>query len=172
MKTTALNQNEFDSYFSRYINKTSKELSLKEGFGEGKKNVIQFFNSLPEDKLLYAYDVGKWSVKEVLQHLIDTERIFMYRCFRIARNDKTVLTGFDQDIYIKPSGANQKPLKALINEYSIVRDGFISLLNSVTDDQLCYIGNSNGAPMSARAAAFTMLGHEIWHMDIIKERYL
>ncbi|GAA3512341.1 DinB family protein [Aquimarina addita] len=172
MKTSSLSQKEFDPYYKIYINKLAPELDLRKGYAEGKKNVIQFFSNIPEDKLLYKYDEGKWSIKEILQHLIDTERIFMYRCFRIARNDKTALTGFDQDIYIEPSGADHKPLQALIEEYSILRDAFISFLNSVPDSQLEYVGNANGGALSARSAAFIMLGHEIWHMDIIKERYL
>ncbi|MDH7448135.1 DinB family protein [Aquimarina sp. 2201CG14-23] len=172
MNITDLQSKEFDEYYKRYIDKLTPELDLRAGFEIGKKNVIQFFETIPNDKLEYRYESEKWNIKEILQHLIDTERIFMYRCFRIARNDKTSLAGFDQNIYITPSGANNKSIDSLINEFKTVRDGSISFLNSIHNNDLEYIGNANGGDMSARAAAFTIIGHEIWHMDIINERYL
>ncbi|WP_299212211.1 DinB family protein [uncultured Aquimarina sp.] len=172
MKITDLDTKEYDQYYGRYINKLSTEIELIGGFREGMKDVVQFFEAIPQDKQEYRYDTGKWSLKEVLQHLIDTERIFMYRCFRIARNDKTSLAGFDQNIYIEPSGANHKSMDSLISEFKIVRQSSISFLDSITDDHLKLVGNANGGDMSARAAAFTIIGHEIWHMDIINERYL
>ncbi len=172
MTTLNLKDSEFDSYYGRYIDKLSKNIHLRDGFVIGQKNVVQFFESIPKDKLDYRYAPEKWSIKEILQHLIDTERIFMYRCFRIARNDKTSLTGFDQNIYIEPSNANNKAIKVLIDEFTSVRQSSISLLNSLTDENLYFIGNSNGGDMSARAAAFTIIGHDIWHMDVIKEKYL
>ena len=79
---------------------------------------------------------GKWCIKEILQHLIDTERIFMYRCFRIARNDKTALAGFDQNIYVDPSSAVNKSIEILLDEFRVVRESSISLLNSLSDENL------------------------------------
>jgi len=172
MTITDLKETEFDPYYSRYIYKVSDNINLRQGFKIGKNNVIQFFESIDQGKLKYRYASDKWSIKEILQHLIDTERIFMYRCFRIARNDKTSLAGFDQNIYIEPSKANNKPIKSLIEEFKSVRQSSISFLNSLSDENLKFIGLSNGAPMSARAAAFTIIGHDIWHMDVIKEKYL
>ncbi|WP_027391980.1 DinB family protein [Aquimarina latercula] len=172
MNSTDLEPKEYDEYYGRYIKKLSPQVSIIKGFEIGKDDVIIFFESIPPEKQEYRHDINKWSIKEVLQHLIDTERIFMYRCFRIARNDLTPLAGYDQNIYIDPSGANQKSMSELIGEFKIVRQNSISFLNSISNDQLMYIGNANGGDMSARAAAFTIIGHEIWHMDIIKERYL
>lgn len=167
-----LSPKEFDEYYLRYIDKVSKNTSLRKGVRDGKKTVIDFFTSIPSEKLTYRYQPEKWSIKEVLQHLIDTERIFMYRCFRIARKDVTPLAGFDQNTYITPSEADKKSLGDLLNEFIINRNNSIALLNSLSDENLQHIGNSNGSDMSARAAAFTILGHDIWHMEIIKERYL
>ncbi|MEM9869328.1 MAG: DinB family protein, partial [Bacteroidota bacterium] len=98
--------------------------------------------------------------------------IFMYRCFRIARNDKTELAGFNQNEYVEPSGASKKNMEQLLAEFQAVRQSSISLVTSFTNTDLQNVGIANGAAMSARAAAFTVTGHEIWHMDIIKERYL
>jgi len=172
MTKTDLKEEEYNEYYHRYIDKLSNDITLKKGFEIGKQNVIDFFNVIPDDKLTYRYQPEKWSVKEVLQHLIDTERIFMHRCFRIARRDETALAGFDQNIYIKPSGANDKSIKSLLNEFLINRNHSISLLNSLTDENLSFIGNSNGGSMSARAAAFTIIGHDIWHMEVIQNKYL
>lgn len=167
-----LNPSEYDDYYLRYINKLSNKTELRKGFEIGKENLIEFFRSIQKEKLTYRYQPGKWSVKEVLQHLIDTERIFMYRCFRIARRDNTALAGYDQNQYIIPSKANNKSLESLLNEFALNRNNSISLLNNLTDEDLCFIGYSNGNAMSARAAAFTIIGHDIWHMEIIDNKYL
>ncbi len=167
-----LHTTEFHEYYRRYIFKLSDELPLIGAFVEGKKSTVDFFKGIPADKHSYRYEHGKWSVKEVFQHLIDTERIFMYRCFRIARRDETPLSGFDQNIYIEPSNANNKDMEALITEFQMLQDSSISLLKSLSGHDLMSVGNSNGSPMSARAAAFVIPGHNIWHMNVIKEKYL
>ncbi|WP_296381443.1 DinB family protein [Winogradskyella sp.] len=167
-----LNPSEFDDYYLRYINKLSNKTELRKGFKNGKDTLIDFFKSIPKEKLTHRYQPEKWSIKEVLQHLIDTERIFMYRCFRIARQDKTALAGYDQDEYITPSGADEKTIANLLNEFTTSRNHSISLLNSLTDDDLSFIGNSSGNAMSARAAAFTVIGHDIWHKEVIENKYL
>lgn len=167
-----LKPTEYDHYYDFYINKLSKDLDLREGFEIGKKQMILFFESIHESKLLYQYEKGKWTIKEILQHIIDTERVFMYRCFRIARRDTVSLAGYDQNIYITPSGANDKTMSALLDEYKAVRNHSISLLNSLNDKDLEFVGTANDVNMSGRSAAFTIIGHEIWHCDIIKERYL
>lgn len=172
MTTTDLNSSEFDAYYSRYIAKIANETKLRKSFETGKNTLIDFFKSIPDEKLTYRYQPNKWSIKEVLQHLIDTERIFMYRCFRIARHDTTALAGYDQNIYVDPSKANDKSIESLLDEFTINRNNSISLLNSLTDEDLSFIGNSNGGVMSARAAAFTIIGHDIWHMEVITNKYL
>lgn len=172
MKKQELQPTEFNEFYTGYLSKIPDNTSLKKGFEDDKENVIKFFSSISKDKLEYRYQPGKWSIKEVLQHIIDTERIFMYRVFRIARKDITPIEGFDQDIYIKPSGANDKTIEALLEEFKTTRLYSINLLNSISNENLCSIGVANNSPASARACAFILLGHSVWHMDIIKERYL
>ncbi len=172
MTANDLNKAEYNEYYQRYIDKISGTQQLREGFFVGRNLMLDFFNKIPDEKWYYRYGVDKWTIKEVLQHLIDTERVFAYRVFRIARNDKTPLAAFDQNIYIGPSKANTKSETALIKEYETVRENTIVLIDSLSDEDLCTVGISSEAPMSARAAAFTIIGHEIWHMEIIKERYL
>ena len=167
-----MSAHEHDAYYWRYIQKLSTSLELIDGFKMGLEDTFRFFQSIPEERQHYRYEKGKWTIKEVLQHLIDAERIFIYRCFRIARRDTTSLAGFNQEIYIEPSAANAKRMDQLLAEYLTGREQSISILQSITDEDLVFIGNANQAPMSARAAAFTIIGHDIWHMEIIKERYL
>ena len=172
MTTKDLKSTEFNSYYSLYINKLSDKLSLREGYEIGKNNVIQFFESIPKEKLEYRYQPEKWTVKEVFQHMIDTERIFMYRCFRIARRDTAPLMGYDQDIYVEPSMANTKSIANLLNEFEMNRNNSIAMIDSLSDDDLKFVGTASESPMSARSAAFTIIGHDIWHIDVIKEKYL
>ena len=172
MKKQDINTNEFEEYYKRYIDKLSNNTELIKGFIDGKINIVSFFKSIPEGKLEHKYQLEKWTIKEVLQHLIDTERIFIYRCFRIARRDITSLAGYDQEIYANPSNANNKSLDNLLNEFIINRNNSIALLQSLTKDDLSFIGNSNGKKLSARAAAFIIIGHDIWHTEIIKNKYL
>lgn len=172
MKSTDLSTSEYNLYYETYISKVSDENTLIEGFKDGQIQVVEFFKSIPEDKLGYRYASDKWSIKEVFQHIIDTERVFMYRCFRIARHDKTPLAGYEQDDYIKPSNAEKKSIEDLIEEYRAIRLNSIILLKSLNEEDLKVIGHASGNNMSARAAAFIILGHEIHHIGVIKARYL
>ena len=172
MKVSDLSASEYNPFYKTYVRKVSNETTLIEGFIKGQFQVTDFFKSIPDHKLEYRYAPGKWSIKEVFQHIIDNERVFMYRCFRIARHDKTPLAGYEQDDYIVPSNANKKSLNDLLEEYQTVRQSFIVLLKSLSDDDLRVEGKASGSPMSSRAAAFITLGHEIHHMEVIKGRYL
>lgn len=172
MKKSILKKEEYNEYYSAYISLLNDQTELIDGYLQGKKMMEDFITSIPEDTLLYRYQPEKWSVIEVLQHLIDTERIFMYRCFRIARNDKTELAGFDQDDYIIPSEANLKTKAQILEEFSFNRSNSIAMLQSLSEKNLALVGIANGAKVSARAAAFIILGHDIHHTNIIKERYL
>jgi len=134
--------------------------------------VTDFFLSIPEKKWNKTYAEGKWTIKEIFQHLIDTERIFQYRCFRISRYDTAPLIGFNQDAYVEPSQAKHKTMGALVEEFNTVRLSFITLLYSLSDEDLKFVGNVSSFSTSCRAAAFIVLGHYIWHINIIKERYL
>lgn len=167
-----LQASEYSSFYKGYLDMIPADLELIEGYYSGQKNVLNFFKSLPTNKLEYRYEENKWTIKEVFQHIIDTERIFVYRCFRLGRHDATPLSGFDENDYIKPSLANNKALEALLEEYQAVRQNSIILLKSLNENDLNFIGNANGNNLSAKAASFIILGHELWHLKIIKEKYL
>jgi uncharacterized damage-inducible protein DinB len=128
--------------------------------------------SLHEDKLLYSYARDKWTIKEILLHLADDERIYAYRALRFARNDTTELPGFDQEHFARYSHANERSLKSLLQELETVRVATLSLYEYLPEKALIRAGIANGALMSVRAAAHHIAGHELKHINIIKERYL
>ena len=172
MNRTVLTRKENNEYYDRYIEQIPTDLSLRAGFGSSLDEVVEFFQNIPEEKLEYRYEEGKWTIKEILQHIIDTERVFAYRMFRIGRGDATPLAGFDQNLYVEPSGANKKNLAELIEEFQLLRKSTQSLLGSLLDEDLAHMGEASGFAVSSRALAFIILGHERWHMKIIRERYL
>ncbi len=172
MKVSDLQPEEYSENNARYISMLPKDSELINSFKDDFNAVSKLFHSISSDKLDYRYAEDKWSLKEVFQHIIDTERIFIYRCFRIARHDKTPLPGFEQDDYVLPSQADKKSLDALMEEFGAVRQNSMVLLHSLNDTDLKFIGIVNGNPISARAAAFNIIGHNKWHVNIIKERYL
>jgi uncharacterized damage-inducible protein DinB len=131
-----------------------------------------FLRSLPDDKLLYRYAEGKWTIKEIVQHIADDERIYAYRAMRFARNDSTNLPGFDQDQYTQNAGANARAFDDLLDELATVRAATLSLYNALADESLRRAGIASGNVMSVRAIAYHIAGHELRHINIIRERYL
>lgn len=130
-----------------------------------------FIRSLPEEKLGYRYAPGKWTIKEILGHLIDDERIYAYRALRFARNDQTELPGFEQDEYTLESRANERTIQDLLDEFAAVRNSTIVLFESFDSEVLTRSGIASGNVMSVRAVAYHIAGHELRHMNIIQERY-
>ena len=172
MKISDLSASEYNPYYKTYIDKVSSSGTLEGNLIRGGEQIVEFFRGIPIDSLEFRYAEGKWTIKEVFQHIIDTERVFAHRCFRIARHDSTPLAGFEQDDYIIPSKANLKPINDLLEEYQAVRKNTTMLIKSLSNEDLEFIGSANGGNLSARAAIFIILGHEIHHVNVVRERYL
>ena len=136
--------------------------------------VKELIYSLPEEKLYHRYDEGKWSIKEVLVHIIDDERIFSYRALRFARNEQQNLIGFDQDSYILYSEADKRDLDNIFQEYEAVRKATIALFNGLPEDSLDRMGHGTGTfnGATARALVYHIAGHELHHINLIKTLYL
>jgi uncharacterized damage-inducible protein DinB len=136
--------------------------------------VKEFIYSLPEKTLYHRYAEGKWSIKEVLVHIIDDERIFAYRALRFARGEQQNLIGFDQDAYAALSQADERDLDNIFEEYEAVRRSTIVLFNGLPEDSLTRMGKGTGTFNNAtvRALAYHIAGHEQHHINLIKERYL
>lgn len=163
--------NEYNAYYQSYIEKSSQK-SIVEGLKDNLEKVVLFYKSIPQEKLEYAYAKGKWTAKDVLLHLIDTERIFAYRALRISRNDKKPLAGFEQDDYVINGCANKRSIESLLEEYKAVREATITLYGSFSSEALLQIGEASGFPISVRAIGYIISGHENHHCEVIKERYL
>ena len=172
MTTKDLSAQEFHAYYLTYIDQIDPSLELLEALRNGREKTITFFEGIPEAKLDFRYEENKWSIKEVLQHIIDTERVFVHRAFRIGRGDETPIPGFDQDTYIQPSRAREKSFKSLMEEYEQTRQFSLNVLGSLSEDDLLRTGVASENRLSARAAGFIIAGHELWHCKITKERYL
>jgi len=166
-----LKTEEFHPYYKNYI-ALAKHTDIVQGLEESKKEFVSFAKTISDNKWTYAYAPEKWSIAEVLQHIIDTERIFAYRALRFARKDKTPIVGFEQDDYVPNSGANQMTIDALVSDYQAVRSATISLFHSFSEEMLVGIGNANGANMSARAVGYMLVGHQQHHLSVLQERYL
>ncbi|MCB0704375.1 MAG: DinB family protein [Saprospiraceae bacterium] len=139
---------------------------------QASRETVTSFQEIPNPKWDFRYAPGKWTVKELVLHMIDAERIFAYRALRFGRNDMTPLPGFDQDIFVPNSGANTRSPESLIKEYQHVRDTSIQLFKHLPNEAWDRVGIASDNPVSVRAIAFIIAGHELHHLRILKERYL
>lgn len=162
---------EYNPYYTQYVQKLQGE-NVLEFLEKGLIEVNDLMASLTEEKLQSAYAEGKWTIKEVLQHIMDTERIFCYRALRFARNDKTELPGYEQDDYAPFSGANERNSMEMLREYNAIRQATITMFQGFSNEMLERVGVASGSNMSVRAIAHVVAGHENHHMSVIKERYL
>ncbi len=162
---------EYGSYYAQYIAQVgSAEISTE--LTDGLSEITTFFKSIPSTKQAYSYAEGKWTPKEILLHLIDCERVFMYRAMQIARSKDVDLAGFDQDEFVANSDANAREMDSLINEFSAVRKASIQFIESCDKNTLLKMGRASNSPLSVRAAAYITRGHEMHHVKVLKERYL
>jgi hypothetical protein len=135
------------------------------------KELKDLFSSKPEGWDSAPYDEGKWSPKEVLGHVIDTERIMTFRALCFARGEKKALPGFDQDPYVLNARFGQVPVSYLLEDFEAQRKALLTLIKTLPEDVLDLVGKANGNPITPRALFWIIPGHFIHHMDIIKERY-
>lgn len=169
---TKPNEGEFAPDTIEYIGLLPDDGLVLKHLADNLQSTRELVLSLSEEKLSYRYAKGKWTIKEILVHIIDDERIYSYRALRFARNDRTELPGFEQDDYAIQSGANERDINDILNELTSVRHATISLFEGLDFVVLNRAGIADGKVMSVRAAAYHIAGHEMRHINIIKERYL
>lgn len=172
MKPTDLNQDEYAGHFANYINQAISDYNLVEELEIAVHRLIKFVRNIPMDKFDYRYAEGKWTIKDILLHLIDAERIFAYRALCFARNDKTELPGFEENDYVEEADANKRSIQDLLTELAIVRQATLSLFKSFTEEQLQRRGTASNNPISVRALGYVMIGHQNHHQRVFEERYL
>jgi hypothetical protein len=168
-----LPDNEYALFYEPYIEAlVSNEKNILENLKETHLEAIALLKDLPEKKQHYRYAEGKWTIKELIQHFIDAERVLSYRALRFARRDATNLPGYEEDDYVKNSNGDTRDYNDLLEEFSAVRNTTILLFNSFTHESLQRIGSANGSIISVRALGFIISGHLQHHLTIIKDRYL
>jgi uncharacterized damage-inducible protein DinB len=163
--------NEFSPYYENYI-KLVPGTDINKELIRQKEELLHFYKSIPVFKQEYKYAEGKWTIKDIILHLIDAERIFAYRALRISRSDTTPLPGFDENDYVSMANANDREFESLLSEFETVREATISLFASFTDLDLLRLGTASNASVSVRAIGYIILGHELHHKNVILERYL
>lgn len=162
---------DFQKYVQRYLDLIPSENWLEELKKSGEKTV-GIYSKLSEEQSLFAYAEGKWTLKELLLHLSDTERIFQYRILAFTRGDQNELPGFDEELYAKQSFANERTLSSLLEEYQLIRKSSQILLETANSGALKNVGSANGNQISAETIGKLIVGHNIHHLNIIEERYL
>lgn len=171
MTVTDLLPDEYAPFYQTYIDAVGN-IDMLEELEISLYEFIRFIQDVPLGKHDYRYAEGKWTVKDIIQHLIDAERIFSYRALRIARQDKTPLPGFEENDYVDAAQANNRHIKGLLEELATVRQATLLLFKSFSDDQMKSKGLASNAEISVRALGFITIGHLKHHQRIFKERYL
>jgi uncharacterized damage-inducible protein DinB len=172
MRPSQLNTTEYASYYGSYIAQVSEEFTLVEELEISLHRFIKFVQDIPMDKIDYRYAEGKWTIKDIIQHIIDAERIFAYRALRFARNDKSELPGFEENDYVYEAQGNQRSIMELLTEFSALRHSTILLYKSFKDKELLRLGTASENPMSVRAIGFIIIGHQNHHQKVFEVRYL
>lgn len=163
---------EYFPYFETYVS-IVPDGNFLDTLRQNGADVIQLFGELPADKHNYAYAEGKWSVKEVLMHITDVERVMSYRALVAARGDsETMLCSMDDKLYLKNSNAAAREMKSLIEEFAAVRNATLKFFETVTEEQSRLTANVNSHPTSARALGYIIAGHAMHHTRVVQERYL
>jgi hypothetical protein len=162
---------DYPSHYTNYINCVEAE-TVSEIINKYSNSITSFCTQLPKDKANFAYAIGKWTVKEVLQHLIDAERIFVYRALRFSRKDNTEIEGYDENLYVDNAHSNERHLEDIIQEFIALRKSTDFFLNSLNTNDLVQVGIANNGNISVNAIAFIIYGHILHHIKILKERYL
>lgn len=163
---------EYAEYAIMYISLLPDDGNILSHLKENGETLKQLFHSIPDEKLNFRYEANKWSIKEILQHIIDDERIYTYRALRFARADNTNLPGFDQEPYAEYSKADERTISDLLEEYRVVRLATISLFEYMPEDAFLRGGIASNHYVTVRALLFHIAGHELHHLNILKERYL
>ena len=159
-------------FYQRYINLVPDDGNLLIHLEDIFSETEELIGPLSEEKMNYRYAPEKWTIKDMLVHLSDTERIFVYRALRFSRGDKTELPGFEESLFAEYAGANEREKEDIMREYSLVRESSIAFVESLSDEALNRTGSANGYPVSVRLIVNLIYGHQKHHLNILRERYI
>jgi uncharacterized damage-inducible protein DinB len=162
----------YPSFYRPYMDCVPDDGKLIQHLKDIQIETEKLVGSLSDEKLAYRYDKDKWTIKDILVHLADCERVFIYRAMRIARGDKTDLPGFDEKLFSLNSNASTRQIIGIIKELKFFRSASLVFIEMLTDEELERTGTANGYQMSTRLLVNHIYGHHQHHLNIIKERYL
>ncbi|CAM4156881.1 DinB family protein [Flavobacterium antarcticum] len=171
MNSNQLLPNEYAAFYAPYVATLDNVLLLEE-LEISVHRLRNFVQDIPMDKYDYSYAKGKWTIKDILQHLIDSERVFAYRAMRFARKDFTPLPGFEENQYADVAEGSKRSIRDLLTELAIVREATLCLFRTFSDEAFQLIGTASGREMSVRALGFIIIGHQNHHQNVFQERYL
>lgn len=163
---------EYAPYAGMYVDLVPNDGDILQHLSDNFKAVQHLVSTLSEAQLLHRYTPGKWTIKEVLVHIVDDERIYAYRAMCFARGEQKALPGFEQEDYAANSGANERSIESIMEEYEAVRRSTIAMFSSFTDDALARWGNANGYNCTVRGLLYHLAGHELHHINLVRSRYL
>jgi hypothetical protein len=161
---------EYLAYYERYITLVP-EGNLVDILTEQHRDTMRMLRSVGDERGLYAYAPGKWTIKEVIGHLSDAERIFAYRALRFARGDAQPVAGFDENAYVPAGRFNERPIGDLADEFQAIRSATVHLFRHLDEEEMARRGVANSNPISVRALGFVIAGHERHHAKLLRERY-
>ena len=170
MTITRPGTDEYAPYYGTYVDAVTGSDALPVLIAQ-RSSTAKFLAGIPETKAGFRYAEGKWSVREVIGHLADAERIFAYRLLRFARGDETPLSSFDENAYVPAGQFERRSLADVARELAAVRDATLALMSGLDEAMLARRGVASGKTMSARAMAWVIAGHETHHLGVIRERY-
>jgi hypothetical protein len=162
---------EYAPYYEKYVSLVAAG-DIVETLERQSADTLALLRSVPEDRAGMSYEPGKWSVKELVGHVIDTERVFSHRALRFARGDQTPLPGYEQDDYVRAANFDARTLSSIAGEFERVRAATVALLRSFDQEAWARRGTANDNEVSVRALAHILAGHELHHINILRERYL
>ena len=165
------NESEYAPAFARYIARVASIEDAMRELTSQRAAVVARLSKLSEEQAAFRYEPGKWSIKELINHLSDAERVFAYRMLRIGRGDQTPLPGFEENDYARAAQSDRRQFSEVLAEWSAVRAATMALAASLPDADWANVGTSNGAPISARALLYIVLGHTEHHMAVLADRY-
>ncbi|MFS0779481.1 DinB family protein [Neobacillus sp. 3P2-tot-E-2] len=164
-------KNEYPDYYVPYVDLVP-ESDLVELLKVNLEKTVSLFEGISEEVSLKSYAPGKWSIKEVLGHITDTERIMSYRLLRVGRGDQTPLAGFEENQYVQAAQTNNLSVKTILEDFKAVRNATITLIQNLPTEAWENKGNANGMEITTRSIAYIIAGHQMHHCKIIEERYL
>lgn len=163
---------EHAEYYGRYVSKVPNNVDLISLLREQAMETVSMLQGLTPKQAEFAYAPGKWTIKQVVGHIIDAERVFVYRALRFARQDKTELASFDENSFVDNANFNERTLPDLLEEFQVVRSGTIHFAKSLDADALTRVGIASKNPVSVRALLYIVAGHERHHAELFREKYL